>query len=605
MKKSEVSTARQILQLLRMVNIKPVYFILPFVLALVAAVFEGVGMSLLVPLLNGFLTEDYTFVMEIPVLGSFISHFSSWFSLRDRNLFIFLVVIFVGAIVLRNVIRFLANIILAFLTLRALHHLRKRLFMRYLTFGKLFFDRTTIGHHGTVLNEFTQQAFTPLLKSSQTVNALFTLLVYLIIMCAISWKLTLMTIPLFIVIQFVMRLIIMRIRHHSFDLSKRSKDLGKKVIEILTAVPLVKISNTEEQESQHYTTISDEQVKVQYRITILQQLIYPVQELITLFAALTLFGIMLYLLVLRNESNASSLLVYFYLILNSTNKLNVVSLLRSQFARASGPIDSIMEVFESEDKHIMKDGKEEFKELKNSIEFRDLSFSYIDEKKAIDKLSLTIPKGKMTAVVGSTGAGKSTLINLISRYYDVPEKSLFVDGKDIRDYKISSIREHIALVSQDAVLFNESLRFNITYGMNGVDDELLKKIVKQARLESFIERLPQGLETLIGDRGVQLSGGEKQRVSIARALLKDADILILDEATSSLDSETEKLIQEAIEEAIKGRTTIVIAHRLSTIKNADRIAVIENGKCAEQGTLDELLEKKGYFFRYWEDQKFN
>jgi len=197
------------------------------------------------------------------------------------------------------------------------------------------------------------------------------------------------------------------------------------------------------------------------------------------------------------------------------------------------------------------------------------------------------------------------LINLILCFYECPPSSIFVDDCDIKEFTAKSLRKHTALVSQETLLFNDSLRANIVYGLHrDVSEEEFIEISKKARLYDFIMSLPDKLDTLIGDRGVMLSGGEKQRVSIARALLKKAEILILDEATSSLDTHTERLIQEAIDEAVKGRTTIVIAHRLSTIRNADKIIVIGNGRVAEEGSLNELLAKKGKFYEYWEEQKF-
>jgi ABC-type multidrug transport system fused ATPase/permease subunit len=231
-------------------------------------------------------------------------------------------------------------------------------------------------------------------------------------------------------------------------------------------------------------------------------------------------------------------------------------------------------------------------------------FGYKEGRDVLRGLSFTVEKGTVTALVGPTGAGKTTIISLLLRYYDCPPETVFLDDTDIRDFTSASLRSHMAFVSQETLLFHDTLRANITYGLGSVPEDRLEDVVTRARLRDFVRSLPQGLDTLIGDRGVKLSGGEKQRVSIARALLKGADILILDEATSSLDSKTEKLIQEAIEEAIRGKTAIVIAHRLSTIRNADKIVVIEDGRCVEEGRLEELLAKKGRFAEYWEEQKF-
>ena len=587
-----------------MVNIRPIYFSIPILLALLAAIFEAVGIGLLVPLLNGFLVEDYTFVKETPVLKDVLEYLPEFISARDRSLFIFLISIFVVAIVLRNVLRFLSNIGLSFLTLRALHHLRKLLFARYLSFGKLFFDRTTVGHHATVLSEFTQLAFFPLLKAGNVINALCSLAAYAVVLVVISWKLTLLVVPLFFLLHIIIQFLVTRIRQHSQIFSERSKDLGKKVVEILMAIPLVKMSTTEEEEREHYTDISDKQADAQLRISIYQQLVSPLQEIITLFFALVIFGAMLYLLVLKDESTAPAFIVYFYVLLNSATKLNMLNQFRSFVAKASGPVNDIMEVLQDEGKEIISSGGEEFTGLRDAIEFKDLHFAYTGEVSILQDLCLAFKKGKMTAIVGPTGAGKTTIIHLITRYYDVSAGMLFVDGRDIREYSTESLCKHVGLVSQDTFLFNESLKKNLVYGLNDISEKQLQKAIEQARLSEFVAELPDGLETLIGDRGVQLSGGEKQRVSIARALLKDADILILDEATSALDSDTEELIQQAIEEVVKDKTTIVIAHRLSTIKNADHIAVIENGRCVEQGSLEELLDAKGRFSDYWEKQQF-
>ena len=265
---------------------------------------------------------------------------------------------------------------------------------------------------------------------------------------------------------------------------------------------------------------------------------------------------------------------------------------------------AVLEIFNEEGKYFVRGGATTFPGLQHSINFKNLTFSYFDDRQVLQGVSFDVQKGKMTAIVGPTGGGKSTLISLLMRYYDCPPSTLFIDGTDIREFTLESYLGRVALVSQETLLLHDTLRYNITYGLHDVSEERLQEALKRARLQDFIGKLPQGLDTLIGDRGVRLSGGEKQRVSIARALLKNAEILILDEATSSLDSRTEALIQEAIDDAVSGRTSIVIAHRLSTIKHADKIIVVDEGRIAEQGMLQELLEKEGAFFALWEQQRF-
>jgi subfamily B ATP-binding cassette protein MsbA len=276
----------------------------------------------------------------------------------------------------------------------------------------------------------------------------------------------------------------------------------------------------------------------------------------------------------------------------------------SSLAKTSGPREELLKIFDDSDKIFVPEGKKECGGLKRSIEFNHLNFSYIPEVQVLEGVTFTIEKGKITAIVGATGAGKTTLVNLLMRFYDCSSSTILIDGVDIREFTLESLRAHMAFVNQEILLFDDTLKMNITYGAGKVTDEKLVDVAKKARLYDFIMSLPNGFDTLIGERGVKLSGGEKQRTAIARALLKGSEILILDEATSSLDSLTERLIQEAIEEAIKDRTAVIIAHRLSTIRNADKIVVIEDGRVAEQGSLTELMERKGKFWEYWEEQKF-
>ncbi|OGJ57111.1 hypothetical protein A2635_01210 [Candidatus Peribacteria bacterium RIFCSPHIGHO2_01_FULL_51_9] len=601
----DLSTLGKVFRLLEGINIRPAYILAPVSLSLVAAVFEGVGMGLLVPLLNGFLSKDFSFITETPVLGDILSWLPAWIAERDRTLFGFLLGVFVVAIVLKNVLKYLGNVSMAYLAERSLHHLRKVVFGRYLSFGKLFFDRTSVGQHTILLSDFTQIAIKPILAINKHVNALFSLLVYLIIMSIISWKITFFVLPLFGIIHFSVKKMLEKIRQLSRSLAHHGGELGKKSVEILSTIPLIKAYAAEDMEQRKYASISDEMARMNFHVNALQQLILPLQETITLFLGLLLFVGMVYLMVQENTSAAPSFLIYFYLVLNASSKFGTLTGFRGYLADASGSIDAVGEVFKDTGKEFVPDGTKECHGLKKAISFRDLSFVFPGRGEVLRGISFSIAKGSMTAIVGPTGAGKSTLINLLMRFYDSPPGMIFIDDTDIRDFRLKSLLKHVALVSQDTLLLHDTLAYNIAYGLEGVSEHDIRQVVERARLAELVTKLPHGLDTLIGDRGVKLSGGEKQRVSIARALLKGAEVLILDEATSSLDSQTEHLIQEAIDEAIKGRTAIVIAHRLSTIQHADTIIVLDDGRLAEQGTLQELLERRGKFYDLWEEQKFD
>lgn len=604
MQSAEIDLFRKIGWLLKRIHIHPLYFVAPILCSIIAAALEGLGIGLLMPLLNGFLSMDYSSLQHMPGFSWVLHLLFGDAVLRDRTLFIFLMAVFAGSIVFKNIFRVSAAVGIAYLSTRSLHHLRKELFNRYLTFGKLFFDKTNLGHHSTIFSQYATQTMLPLIIVDKFFSALLSLIVYFVILLFISWKLTIVAVPLFLILHFSVRHFIKQIQNLSKYIAASLGDLSKKVVEILSLIPLVQSSNMEEEERLEYAEISNSSAALEFKRNVAQQTIRPMQEMITLIAILFLFSVMLYLMSKDSGFSPSAFIVYFYVILNASNKFGVFTSFRGDVLNSSGAIESVISVFDDEDKTFVPQGTKEMDHLKEAIEFRDLTFSYADRTPVLSGMSFTITKGSLTAIVGPTGAGKTTLISLLLRYYDCPPKSLFIDGTDIRSYRTASIRSHLALVSQETLLLNDTLRHNIAYGEQPSTDEQIWEVLRRARLEEFVHGLPHGLDTYLGDRGVKLSGGEKQRVSIARALLKGADILILDEATSSLDSKTEKLIQEAIDDAIEEKTAIVIAHRLSTIKNADKIIVVEGGRCAEEGTLETLLEKKGKFFEYWQEQKF-
>jgi subfamily B ATP-binding cassette protein MsbA len=231
------------------------------------------------------------------------------------------------------------------------------------------------------------------------------------------------------------------------------------------------------------------------------------------------------------------------------------------------------------------------------IDFDDVGFAYNPSEPVLKDITFTVGKGEVLAVVGPSGSGKSTLVNLIPRFHDVTSGNLRIDGRDIRDFDLLSLRKSIAIVTQDVILFNDTIRANIAYGDPAASSEAILRAARAALVDDFVAGLPEGYETRIAERGLRLSGGERQRISIARAILKNAPILILDEATSSLDSESEALVQQALQNLMEGRTTIVIAHRLSTIRHADRIVVLENGHLKEMGTHEELILRRGVYSR--------
>jgi len=588
-------------------GVKPVHIILPVFLSFVAASFDGISLGLLVPLVKGVVSNSFDFIKETAVLKHVVKLFPQIFfgtANPNRNAFLFLVTLVFLFVLLKNALGYVNAILSAYWHGRFKRNIYKFVFERFLSFGKMFFDRTNQGYLIMVL-DYSEYVMNLLNVFEFSVNQLFTLAVYFIVMLMISWKLTVITIFVFPLLHYSLKLIISKL-HKIAQLINESKiELHRNVFNILSCIPLVKAYSKEDETKACYNKINEDLRKLDLEQKKTERLAEPVQEIIVTLTLLFMVSMVALLFAKGKPAEISVFVVFFYAARRSLPMFNIFNTIKMSFASSKPPIKELAKIFDDTDKFFVIEGLKVFKGLEAGIEFKSLNFSYINEKPILKELSLYVEKGKITALVGPSGAGKTTIINLVVRFYDCNPNSIIIDGSDIRDYTLKSLRKHMALVSQEALLLNDTLRNNITFGLDRkIPDEELVNISKKARLYDFIRSLPNGFNTEVGDRGVKLSGGEKQRVAIARALLKKSEILILDEATSSLDSNTEQLIQGAIDEAVKDRTAIVIAHRLSTIKHADKIIVIEDGHAMEQGSLNELLSKKGRFYEYWNAQKF-
>lgn len=587
------------------VGLKPASFALPVGLALAVAVFEGLSVWLLVSFAKGVVGMDFGFVKDLGVISGLLAALPPRFAASNSVLFMALVSLVFLTFLMKNAAQYGASVGVARLVRKAGNNMRKLLLGRYMAFGKLFFDRASAGHLHSVLMNFTDKVASKLVDLQQFFTCAFMLLAYLGMMCYISWKLTAFVLVFFPVMNYFQISLIQRIRETSASQVSAQAEMSQKLFNILSGILLVKAYGTEAKELAAFSDTSDRIEEHEYSIDKKTFSIVPIQEVIVLALLLSLISAMALIISKDGAARLPAFLIYFYVIRRAAASFGILSQLKATLASISGPLTEVLDMLDDRDKHYVPAGTRTFPGLKSRIEFVDLDYSYVDGTRVLKGVTFAIEKGKITAIVGPSGTGKTTIINLLARFYECPPGAILVDGQDIAGLTVESLRANMALVGQDSVLLNDTLKANIAYGLNGgLTARELDEAVGKARLADFVSKLPAGLETGIGDRGVQLSGGEKQRVSIARAMLKRAEIMILDEATSSLDSGTEKLIQEAIDDMIAGKTAIVIAHRLSTIKRADKIVVLEDGRVVEEGTLTELLTKKGRFHRYWEDQKF-
>lgn len=598
-------TIKKVRAFLKQLRFKISAFIFPTILSFVSALFEGLSVWLLILLVKGIIGMNFSFVKESAAFVFFAGKFPQLQSISNLYIFILLVSIVFLSEVLKNVLEYLSSVMISCQIRFFSHNLRKLIFNRYLSFGKLFFDRNRIGHLYSVLLSFPSQIAGQMRSLEVFLNRFFLFLVYFTMMCIISFRVTMLVIILFPVLHYSSQWLIRKIKSTSIAYSAAFGQMSSSIANILSSFTLVKLYTQEESEKEHFDVMSSKIARLEFSMDKKQNLIRPLQEIIVHIGILALISAMAFIFVKEKTGQIASFLVFFYILKRSQSCFGAINTIRASLGSVGGQIKEISGIFNDHNKFFIPDGKAEFNGLKREIAFRNLKFSYIKNSPIIKDVSFSIDKGKVTAIVGPTGAGKTTLMSLILRFYDSPPGTIFIDDVDIREFTLKSLMAHIAYVSQDVMLFNDTIRNNLIYGLvKNISDVEIFEVIKKARLYDFVMALPEQLNTYIGEKGIRLSGGERQRVSIARALLKNTQILILDEATSSLDSRTERLIQEAIDEAMRDKTVIAIAHRLSTIKNAGTIVAIEGGMIVECGSREELLAAKGKFYQYWQDQNF-
>lgn len=514
--------------------------------------------------------------------------------LQDKNMFM-LNLIVGGAIILIFLIRGFATYgqtyNMSYIGQRVIIDVREAIFNHLQRLSLSYFDRRKTG---VIMSNLTndvaalQTAVVDNLISFITESV--TLIGSLVSMLLIDWKLTLVTFITVPVVLLIINVFGKKLRLAGHDVQGRIADITALLQEVISAVRVVKSFAREDFERNRFETENARNFKAVIKATKLTSLLSPMVE----FSAAIAVAVILWYggySVVTGTITAGALIAFLIYAINLSNPVKRLSQVYGNIQKALAAADRVFEILDTKTDVIEKPDAVILPAITGDVEFNNVSFSYDGEKPALEHFTLSVKAGESVALVGPSGAGKTTLANLLPpRFYDVTDGSITIDGYNVKDVTFKSLREQIGLVPQETVLFNATIRENILYGRLDATDEEIYEAAKAANVLEFVDKLPDGLDTVVGERGSSLSGGQRQRVAIARAILKDPRILILDEATSALDTESEKLVQEALDRLMKGgRTAFVIAHRLSTVQNANQIVVLNHGRLVEQGTHQELL----------------
>jgi len=523
----------------------------------------------------------------------------------DFKVLMFMVAIIIGMFLLKNISNYLAMYFITFLRNGVLKDIRNALYHKIVTLPLAFYSEKskgdTISRVSSDVNE-VRNSFLAILE--MIVREPLTILFSLITMLILSVKLTLFVLIFIPFSGFIISRIGKSLKKGSLKVQNEQGVFLSILEETMSGLRIVKAFNVEKMFANKFEASNNRFYKYSNSLLNRQNLASPLSELL----GIVVIGVLLvyggYLVFVDKTMDASFFVGYITLAYNILTPAKAIAKASYSVKRGNGAANRILEFLETENSIVEIDNPIEKESFDDQITIENISFKYEDDL-VLKNFSLKVPKGKTVALVGQSGSGKSTIANLITRFYDVNEGEIKIDGENIKNLSKKSLRGLMGLVNQDSILFNDTVANNLKIGKENATEEEIMEALEIANAWEFVKDLPNGIDTNIGDSGGKLSGGQKQRLSIARAVLKNPPIMILDEATSALDTESERLVQDALENMMKNRTSIVIAHRLSTIQNADAIIVMQKGEIVEQGKHQELLDKKGVYNNLVKMQKLN
>ena len=560
-----------------------------------SAIFDGVSLAMMVPLADKVLTNKKIIIpAKLPqFLSNFVDKINSF---TPEALLGYMAIAIIILFTLKGLFGFFQSYLMSDIGQSIVRDIKAKLYAKLQT---LSLDYFTHKRGGEMMSRITNDA--RIVENAVSYGS--TDLVYQGLQVVIFFSLTLFIYAKFVIfilpplalLGYLISTVGKKLRKLSKASQEKAADTNSILFETISGARIVKAFNMEEYEVNKFNKVNNDYYKISMKSIKRTLLLSPVTEIVGCIA-----GVLVFVLGGKEVIAGKISFGVFGLFIGSLlstirpfKKLSQVASLNQQAAAAS---ERIYEVLDAQPSVVDTLSARQLKEFKHNIVFSDVWFNYEDHQ-VLKGITLDVPYGSMLAIVGPSGTGKTTLLDLIPRFYDPKKGSICIDGIDIREVTLKSLREQIGIVSQETILFNDTIRANIAYGKMSATDEEIKQAATQANAHDFISRLPQGYATTIGDRGMRISGGERQRIAIARALLKNPPILILDEATSQLDSESERVVQDALDRLIQGRTVFVIAHRLSTVRNAHKIVVLDKGVVVESGLHSELMAGDGLYKR--------
>ena len=567
---------------------------LTVVLGFSGAVFNGVSTALIIPVIFGFLGQEIGMKGMPPILQQILS--GSTNSLPPNHRYLIMMGWVLGAIVLKNLASYASSMVSSRLSQTLTRQIRQDGMRLLLDVDLEFFSKNKLGDLMSQLGGETSRAAEAIRITTSLFTTCITIFVFTAFLLAISWQLTIATTILLGLASLSNQFLVKRARRNGEILSEQSRGYSVMQQEILSGIRLVKATGNEDIEYKNLSQLIEARENAELQSQATFAMVPPLNEIAGIVTVLTIVILGKAWFETQPGSLSTILLTYLLVLFRLLPFVSQLNSQRSSFANAAPSVQVVADFLRRDNKPFMPRGQTHYSGLKDAIRFTNLGFRYPgNENWTLQNINLTLPKGTTLALVGSSGAGKSTLADLLPRFYDCDMGGISIDDRDIREFDLRSLRQSMGIVSQDTFLFNDTVANNIAYGVENSTRDSIIESAKRANAYQFISELPQGFDTTIGDRGVLLSGGQRQRLAIARALLKNPEILILDEATSALDTVSESIVQQAIDELSRDRTVLVIAHRLSTIQNADQIAVFDKGRVVEVGNHHELLLKRGVY----------